>query len=177
MPDMVVWAILLPLWLRQPFSQNSVSSCFMLYSPVAYRSKSSLTIGASVSSISSRPPFLTYPKIRLFPSTTLFLIACACPNRTRLDSLRSSSCAIPDIIVSRSSLSSSNVLMLSFWKNTPTPAPKSSRVYKIESSVFLAKRVISFVMIRSNIPAFPSSTMRWKSSRLLVVAADSPSST
>ena len=36
--------------------------------------------------------------------------------------------AIPDMMVRRSSESSSKVLMLSFWKNTPTPALSSSRV-------------------------------------------------
>ena len=115
--------------------------------------------------------------MRPLPSTTFDLMACWWPNFTRLDSLRSSSWAMPDMIVSRNSLSSSSVLMLSFWKNTATPQPSSSRVYCMESSVFRAKRVISFVMIMSNRPSRASATMRWKFSRFFVEMPDRPSST
>ena len=59
MPDMVEWAIFLPLWLRYPFSQNRVSSCFMEYSSVAYSSNSARTITACSSSMTRRPSSLT----------------------------------------------------------------------------------------------------------------------
>ena len=90
--------------------------------------------------------------------------------------MRSSSCAMEDIMAKRSSESSSKVLMLSFWKKTPTPARKSCLVYWMESSVFRANREISLVMTRSNIPASASSTMRLKFSRRLVEMPDRPSS-
>ena len=46
----------------------------------------------------------------------------------------------------------------------------------IKSSVLRAKRVISLVMIMSNRPLLPSSTMRWKFSRFFVEMPERPSS-
>ena len=83
------------------------------HSPVEYFSNISFTIGAVLGSIVSFPPFLMYPYIR-DPRTTPFFIDCACPNFIRLESFLDSSWAIPDIMVSLNSLSSSIVLMLSF---------------------------------------------------------------
>lgn len=45
--------------------------------------------------------------------------------------MRSSSCAMDDMMDRRSSESSSKVLMLSFWKKTPTPWLNNWRVYWI----------------------------------------------
>ena len=77
---------------------------------------------------------------------------------------------------SRSSESSSKVLMLSFWKNTPTPSLKSCRVNWMESRVLRAKREISLVITRSNLSSAASSIMRLKFSRRLVEMPDRPSS-
>ncbi len=51
------------------------------------------------------------------------------PNFTRSEILRTSSCAILDMSVSRNSASGMSVLILSDWNSTPTPLFSSSWVY------------------------------------------------
>ena len=76
----------------------------------------------------------------------------------------------------RNSLSVSKVLMLSFWKSTPTPWSRSSWVYWMLSKVEREKREISLVMMKSKRPALASRSIRRKLSRRLVVVPDRPSS-
>ena len=73
------------------------------------------------------PSFTSYPSI-LRPNTTPCSIRRFCPHLTRSEVFLLSSCAIEDIIASRSSASPSKVLILSFRKMTPTPCFFRSRV-------------------------------------------------
>ena len=74
------------------------------------------------------------------------------PNLTRSDILRTSSWAMLDMMVSRSSASGISVLMLSDSNNTPTPHRSNSCVYWMLSSVLREKREISLVTIKSKWP-------------------------
>ena len=80
------------------------------------------------------------------------------------------------IIVKRSSPSLSNVFILSFINNTPTPNDFNSRVYWSVSTVFLANLETSFVIIRSIFPHLASLIIQLNSLRFFVLVPLIPSS-
>ena len=79
------------------------------------------------------------------------------------------------MVISSSPLESS-VQMFSFSKYISMPLSFRSRTVVRLSTVFLAKRLTDFVMIRSIFPAFASAIMALKPSRFFVEVALMPSS-
>ena len=121
------------------------------FKSTAYSVKIRFTIFAESALTVILPSFTSYPR-QLLPNTTPCSIFLCCPHFTRSEILRLSSCAIVAIIESLSSPSLSRVSILSFIKIIPTPFDLSIRVMLRVSTVFLAKRLTSFVRIISMPP-------------------------
>ncbi len=104
------------------------------------------------------------------------LKALRCPQVTFSDIDLDSSCAKEDMIVISSSPFESKVYMFSFSKKHSTPCSLSFLIVTKVSTVFLAKRDIDLVTIKSTLPSSASAIILLKPSRFFVDVPVTPSS-
>ena len=120
---------------------------------------------------------LSYPKnLNVFRCISPFLNFVRMPHLQFSEIFLDSSCARELKMVNKSSPVESSVLMFSFSKIMPIPRFFSFLEYIRQSCVFLAKRLMDFVMTRSILPFSQSAIMRLNCSLFFVLVPEIPSS-